>query len=112
MWTLVLTGDVVDEHVASEVQMHDGRELCPPAALETMGFELKEWPTSCTNFRDDVQVVYVAYHRTDASAKHDDHSSERALICVGGRHVLCRDDGSRQGGVGCAASLHLRPNGP
>jgi len=54
-------GDVVDEHIAAPVQMRDGRELVPPATLETMGFALKACPTSCTDFRDDEQVVGTYY---------------------------------------------------
>ena len=41
--------------------MHDGRELCPPASLETLGFALRPWPTRCADFRDDEQVVSTYY---------------------------------------------------
>ena len=54
-------GDVVDEHIAAEVFMNDGRELCPPATLETKGFELQSWPTRCTDFADDEEVVRTYY---------------------------------------------------
>lgn len=55
-------GDVVDNHFAAPVQMHDGRELVPAASLETMGFQLQSWPSACTNFHDDAQVVDVYYN--------------------------------------------------
>ena len=54
-------GDVVDEHTASPVTMHDGREMVPPATLESKGFALKVWPTSCASFRDDELVVGTYY---------------------------------------------------
>jgi len=54
-------GDVVDEHVARPVRMHDGRELSPPATLETMGFALEACPTRCADFRDDEAVVGTYY---------------------------------------------------
>jgi len=54
-------GDVVDEHVSAPVAMHDGRDLCPPATLDSMGFALERWPTQCADFRDDAQVVDTYY---------------------------------------------------
>jgi len=54
-------GDVVDEHAAAPVMMRDGRELCPPATLETMGFALKQCPTTCSDFRDEAEVVDTYY---------------------------------------------------
>jgi len=54
-------GDVVDEHVAAPVAMHDGRELSPPATLESMGFALQSWPTKCADFADDAEVVKTYY---------------------------------------------------
>ena len=41
--------------------MNDGRELCPPATLETRGFELQSWPTRCTDFADEEEVVRTYY---------------------------------------------------
>ncbi|KAL9178891.1 hypothetical protein ACHAXT_011864 [Thalassiosira profunda] len=54
-------GDVVDEHVKRPVMMRDGRELVPPATLDTYGFALRHWPTEVCNFRDDDDVVKVYY---------------------------------------------------
>ena len=54
-------GDVVDEHFAAPVQMRDGRELHPPASLESTGFALKSFPTQCTDFTDKEQVVGTYY---------------------------------------------------
>jgi len=56
-------GDVVDEHVARQCAMHDGRELVPPASLDSMGFALKSWPTGCSeaDFRDEETVVGTYY---------------------------------------------------
>ena len=54
-------GDVVDEHVTAPVNMHDGRELCPPPTLEELGFTLESWPTKCTDFTDGAQVRKVYY---------------------------------------------------
>mmetsp|Transcript_28286 Transcript_28286/g.76130 ORF Transcript_28286/g.76130 Transcript_28286/m.76130 type:complete len:495 (-) Transcript_28286:420-1904(-) len=53
--------DVVDEHVAKPVVMHDARELSPPPTLESMGFALHEWPTQCVDFRDSAQVESCYY---------------------------------------------------
>ena len=41
--------------------MRDGRELCPPASLERMGFALKLWPSKCADLSDDEQVVATYY---------------------------------------------------
>merc|ERR1719331_1776724 len=41
--------------------MHDGRELSPPASLETTGYELRAWPTACTDFGNDEAVVGAYY---------------------------------------------------
>jgi len=54
-------GDVVDEHVERPVTMRDGRELSPPATLETMGFALLSCPTQCTDFTHDEHVVDTYY---------------------------------------------------
>jgi len=54
-------GDAVDVHVAKPVAMRNGRELSPPATLETVGFSLREWPTKCTDFGDDQSVVDTYY---------------------------------------------------
>ena len=54
-------GDVVDEHVAAPVAMHDGRELSPSATLESMGFALHHWPTECVDFQDDESVIGTYY---------------------------------------------------
>jgi len=54
-------GDAVDEHAACDVHMHDGRELSPPASLETTGYELRSHPTACPDFRDDAAVVATYY---------------------------------------------------
>ena len=54
-------GDAVDVHAARPVLMHDGRELQPPAALETTGFELRSHPSACTDFRSDAEVVRSYY---------------------------------------------------
>ncbi len=54
-------GDVADEHMAAPVLMRDGRELCPPASLEHMGFALKLWPSKCADLSDDEQVVATYY---------------------------------------------------
>lgn len=54
-------GDVVDVHVARPVRMHDGRELEPPARLESKGFELASCPTAVADFRDDAEVVATYY---------------------------------------------------
>jgi len=54
-------GDLADEHLAAPVQMGDGRELSPPASLESMGFALKPWPSKCTDFGDEAQVREIYY---------------------------------------------------
>ena len=54
-------GDAADESSAAPVVMHDGRELCPPASLETMGFALHTRPTECADFADDAEVVGTYY---------------------------------------------------
>jgi len=54
-------GDMVDEYASAPVKMHDGRELHPPATLQTMGFTLKSCPTKCADFRDDEEVVGTYY---------------------------------------------------
>ena len=41
--------------------MRDGRELCPPASLERVGFALCAWPTACADFFDEAQVVGKYY---------------------------------------------------
>jgi hypothetical protein len=41
--------------------MRDGRELQPPATLETMGFALERWPTACDDFRDNEKVFSTYY---------------------------------------------------
>ena len=41
--------------------MNDGRELSPPATMQTHGFALSSCPTSCSNFRDDAEVTSVYY---------------------------------------------------
>merc|ERR1719240_2480973 len=41
--------------------MHDGREMSPPASLESVGFALKSWPTAVADFRDDADVVQTYY---------------------------------------------------
>jgi len=53
--------DVVDENVAHDVSMHNGRELRPEASIDRLGFELHPWPTACADFRDDEQVVSTYY---------------------------------------------------
>ena len=37
------------------------RELSPPASLETTGYELRAWPTACTDFGNDEAVVGAYY---------------------------------------------------
>ena len=54
-------GDVVDETSPGPVLMHDGRELQPPATLESLGFALVNAPTKCADFRDDEEVVATYY---------------------------------------------------
>ena len=49
-------GDAVDMAKNYEAAMLDGRELSPPASLETMGFTLSPCPTAVQNFRDDEEV--------------------------------------------------------
>ena len=39
-------GDLVDENVPQKVQMHNARELNPPAQLEDVGFTLRVHPTA------------------------------------------------------------------
>jgi hypothetical protein len=51
----------VDEHVEHEVLMHDARELEPGATLETVGFELRRWPTAVSDFEDDAEVSSTYY---------------------------------------------------
>ena len=72
-------GDVDDVHVAAPVLMRDGRELVPPATLESMGFALKTWPTACADFRDDDEVVAKYYEEMRALVK-EASGAERVFI--------------------------------
>ena len=49
-------GDAVDIAKNYETTMRDGRELSPPATLETMGFALVPAPSGVADFRDDDEV--------------------------------------------------------
>merc|ERR1719473_2569554 len=72
-------GDVADEHVAAPVLMRDGRELVPPAKLESMGFALKAWPTRVADFRDDDEVAATYYEEMRALVK-EASGAERVFI--------------------------------
>ena len=62
-------GDVSDEHMAAPVLMRDGRELCPPASLESAGFALKLWPSECADFSNEEQVRATYYDEVRALVK-------------------------------------------
>mmetsp|Transcript_5730 Transcript_5730/g.11258 ORF Transcript_5730/g.11258 Transcript_5730/m.11258 type:complete len:604 (+) Transcript_5730:71-1882(+) len=62
-------GDAVDVHVEAPVTMRDGRELVPPASLESIGFALKPWPTKVTNFADRDEVVATYYEEMRSLVK-------------------------------------------
>jgi len=72
-------GDVADEHVAAPVLMRDGRELVPPASLESMGFALKAWPTKVADFRDGDEVVGTYYEEMRELVK-EASGAERVFI--------------------------------
>lgn len=54
-------GDLVDETKPADVLMRNGRELSPPATLESIGFALEPCPTAVKDFRDDDEVIRVYY---------------------------------------------------
>lgn len=62
-------GDVVDEAEAREVDMHDARLLSPPATVDALGFECREWPTAVTDFTNDEEVGSVYYEEIMALVK-------------------------------------------
>ena len=72
-------GDVADEVSAGLVAMRDGRELSPPASLETMGFALKTTPTAVKDFSDDDEVVQTYYEEIIGVIK-EASGAERVLI--------------------------------
>jgi len=49
-------GDIADVHLPVDVTIKDGRKLVPASALETRGFELKNFPTGVKDFFDDEDV--------------------------------------------------------
>jgi len=53
--------DCVDTQVPTSVKMHNARDLPNAATLDSAGFTLHRWPTSCENFLDDFEVVRKYY---------------------------------------------------
>jgi len=72
-------GDVVDVHSEAPVTMRDGRELVPPATLESMGFALQTWPSKVANFKDDEEVVATYYEEMMNLVK-DASGADRVFI--------------------------------
>ena len=62
-------GDVVDVHVKRPVIMRDGRELVPPATLDTYGFTLRHWPTDVDYFSDNDKVTETYYEEMEQLVK-------------------------------------------
>jgi hypothetical protein len=55
-------GDVVDESEPAPVAIHDGREISPPASMETHGFTLTSSPSAVTDWCDK-RFLYVCQDR-------------------------------------------------
>lgn len=72
-------GDVADVHVAAPVAMRDGRELVPPATLDSIGFALKAWPTQVVDFQDDDEIVGNYYEEMRTLVK-EASGAERVFI--------------------------------
>jgi len=53
--------DIHDATSPSKVTLRNARELPSPASLKTHGFEVHSWPSTCTDFGDDAQVLRVYY---------------------------------------------------
>mmetsp|Transcript_29208 Transcript_29208/g.53337 ORF Transcript_29208/g.53337 Transcript_29208/m.53337 type:complete len:282 (-) Transcript_29208:163-1008(-) len=54
-------GEVVDVHNVVPVLVQDARKEYADASLDRCGFELKQNPTSCTDFKDSDEVVRTYY---------------------------------------------------
>lgn len=72
-------GDAVDIAKLYETTMHNGRQLQPPATLDSMGFTLADCPTSVKDFRDDSEVEKVYYEELRTLVKNVSGAS-RVLI--------------------------------
>jgi hypothetical protein len=81
-------GDAVDIAKMYETTMHNGRQLQPPASLDTMGFTLADWPTAVKDFRDDAEVEKVYYEELRNLVKQ----------ASGAKHVLIFDHTIRESG--------------
>lgn len=89
--------DVVDVQVPRRTAMHDARQLAAPPTLETMGFELRTWPTACTDFENDLQVMRGYYREVHDLVRQASGASQVLLF----DHVL-----RRSSGVHTAARAH------
>jgi hypothetical protein len=72
-------GDAIDEHKPAEVSMHNARMREPSATLESVGFELKQWPTKVQDFRDDKEVESIYYEELRNLVK-EATGADRVLI--------------------------------
>jgi len=54
-------GDLVDKNNSCETTIRDGRNISPPATLETMGFSFQKSSSQCKDFRDDEEIVATYY---------------------------------------------------
>jgi hypothetical protein len=72
-------GEMVDENAPCKVAMHDGRQLNPPAELESVGFTLRDWPTSVKDFRDDEEVAARYYDEVIRLVK-EASGADRVLV--------------------------------
>lgn len=82
-------GDAVDVNIGCETLMQNGRILSPPATCDSMGWELKSWPTKVNNFKDEVEV----------KAKYYDEIRELVKTASGARRVLVFDHTLRETGA-------------
>jgi len=69
-------GDIADVHLPVDVTIKDGRKLVPASALETRGFELKNYPTGVKDFFDDEDVTKTYYPEVEKMIKESTGASK------------------------------------
>jgi hypothetical protein len=72
-------GDCVDQARDFQTTMHNARVLANPAALETMGFELRSWPSVVQDWRSGSEVEHIYYEEMRALIKKAS-GAQRVLI--------------------------------